>query len=445
MREIMRIQIGFSKIHKDCLKNGIKPGIFQINAVAVEYERRFNFVLSGLKIDDSNFNQIISAFLPYPVIRLGKFPRVLALASKREIPKLDELIALVRAYETHDTEKYHTIEAFLMKKTGIKTTQDLMKAILIWLLLFSVIKNLMEGRCFTALSYELSGGEWNSIDKRFIRDSFKEPHCHTRQEYEVLSTRIWQTAARACMPFNLNPGFPQYLTTLIPHLGKEEFAGAAALAFLELDKTQRDENFKIDILLAGQLKNFCKDYALGKGVLGKLNRTGNKPGKTAKRYLFDCAYGKAMPSGIAYKDALYFFAEGAVLEALHIQKTFKLSENVCAIFCLFCFQHLPLFNLHTDLKYTKQSKLWPKFTPEGEEASFTVTSLSFIHFIKQALRNQGPINYKAWAKAGFPKDLSSFNSLDVFKAEVLGHEQTLAMCSKAFLVNHPGKNDLHVR
>lgn len=437
MRPVMEYLNTFPTIHKDCLQNGFKSGIYEINSLVVEYVRRYDFRLSGLQNLPSGFNELCSAFLPYPVLRLGKFPRKLVIPSRRDVPSVEELLTLVKAYERHDVESYLKLEAALSKKTGIKNAQNLMKAVMIWLLIYSVIKNLNDGRCFTALSYEFSGGNWRSITQRYLKDNpLNSHHRLNHSELQTISENVWRTAARPVMPFIMNPGFVPYLTSLLPFVGKESFAGAAALAFLELDKTQRDANFKIDIDLAGRLKSFCDGYAKGKGVLGRINRTGSHPGKTSKRYLSECAYGKVMPASIPHKSALYFFVDGAVLEALHIQETFKLSENVCAIFCLFCFQHLPLFNLHTDFRYTKQTKLWPKFSRAGKEASFTVASLSFVHFIKQALRHHGPINYEAWAKAGFPKDLSSFNSLDSFKNEVLGQEATLASCSKAFIVDH---------
>lgn len=64
--------------NKNCLETGLKPDIPTINAAALEYVKRFPlFNAPAVVFSDSDFDDTIAAYLPYPVVKvvpLGRTP-----------------------------------------------------------------------------------------------------------------------------------------------------------------------------------------------------------------------------------------------------------------------------------------------------------------------------------------------------------------------------------
>ena len=64
--------------NKNCLETGLKPDIPTINAAALEYVKRFPlFIVPAVAFSDSDFDETIAAYLPYPIVKvvpLGRTP-----------------------------------------------------------------------------------------------------------------------------------------------------------------------------------------------------------------------------------------------------------------------------------------------------------------------------------------------------------------------------------
>lgn len=64
--------------NKNCLETGLKPDIPVINAAALEYVKRFPlFNVPSVAFSDSDFDETIAAYLPYPIVKvvpLGRTP-----------------------------------------------------------------------------------------------------------------------------------------------------------------------------------------------------------------------------------------------------------------------------------------------------------------------------------------------------------------------------------
>ena len=57
--------------NKNCLETGLKPDIPTINAAALEYVKRFPlFNVPAVAFSDSDFDETISAYLPYPIVKV---------------------------------------------------------------------------------------------------------------------------------------------------------------------------------------------------------------------------------------------------------------------------------------------------------------------------------------------------------------------------------------
>lgn len=57
--------------NKNCLETGLKPDIPTINAAALEYVKRFPlFNVPAVAFSDSDFDETIAAYLPYPIVKL---------------------------------------------------------------------------------------------------------------------------------------------------------------------------------------------------------------------------------------------------------------------------------------------------------------------------------------------------------------------------------------
>lgn len=57
--------------NKNCLETGLKPVIPTINAAALEYVKRFPlFNVPAVAFSDSDFDETISAYIPYPIVKV---------------------------------------------------------------------------------------------------------------------------------------------------------------------------------------------------------------------------------------------------------------------------------------------------------------------------------------------------------------------------------------
>lgn len=101
--------------NKNCLETGLKPDIPIINAAALEYVKRFPlFNIPAVAFSDSDFDETIAAYLPYPIVKvvpLGRTP----VESKKIFPSIADCIRLLNAYAQGDQKCYTESEDRFMK------------------------------------------------------------------------------------------------------------------------------------------------------------------------------------------------------------------------------------------------------------------------------------------------------------------------------------------
>lgn len=68
----------FQIFNKNCLKTGLEPDIPTINAATLEYLKRLPlFNVPAIAFSDSDFDETIASYLPYPIVKvvpLGRTP-----------------------------------------------------------------------------------------------------------------------------------------------------------------------------------------------------------------------------------------------------------------------------------------------------------------------------------------------------------------------------------
>ncbi len=100
---------------------------------------------------------------------------------------------------------------------------------------------------------------------------------------------------------------------------------------------------------------------------------------------------------------------------------------------LYTLQHLPFFNLQTDFRNIKTSKLWPALVNKDGQMSVAVAPGPFVSFIITSLRHKGPLDYEGWASAGCPKKLAPFNSPKGFRRDARKSLRLLNQWCKSLL------------
>lgn len=250
---------------------------------------------------------------------------------------------------------------------------------------------------------------------------------------EMQSRRIWRTLSVLKDPILLNPHLNQFLGDLAPHVHKEEFPMVALELIPKLYDSAGEHKEKIDSYMNGALDDFAKQYAAESGVSlsnpssAVLNKNrGISKGRAS-------GYGMDIPIGISNKDFIYAFVDVVSLMSFVVKRRFGLKNKVSALFVLYSLQHLPFFNLQTDFRNIKTSKLWPVLMHKDGQTSVTAAPGPLVHFSTASLVGHGPFDYQGWVSKGCPKNLAPFNTPKGFQKDARKSLRQLNQCCNSFL------------
>ena len=108
-----------------------------------------------MDFSDSDFDETIAAYLPYPiekVVPLGRTP----VEPKKIIPSIADCIRLHKAYAQGDQKLYNELEDRFMKPSKIASRRQFMETVIAWAFIFFYLKIRRDHRYFTAHSFLLS-------------------------------------------------------------------------------------------------------------------------------------------------------------------------------------------------------------------------------------------------------------------------------------------------
>lgn len=418
--------------NKNCLETGLKPDIPTINAAAFEYVKRFPlFNVPAVAFSDSDFDETIAAYLPYPIVKvvpLGRTP----VESKKVFPLIKDCIRLLNAYAHGDQKLYTELEDRFMKPSKIASRQQFMETVIAWSFIFFYLKIRRAHRYFTALSFLLSSHTLMSYVNRF-EFVLQESDLSPREAEEMQSRRIWRTLSVLKNPILLNPHLNQFLQELAPHVHKEEFPMVALELIPELYDSAGSHKEKIDSKMSGAIDDFAKQYAAESGISlsnpssAVLNKNrGVSKGRSS-------GYGLDIPVGISNKPFVYAFIDVVIKMASVVKRRFGLTNKKAALFVLYTLQHLPFFNLQTDFRNIKTSKLWPVLTHKDGQTSVFAAPGPLVHFSTASLVGHGPFDYQSWTAKGCPKNLAPFNTPKGFQKDARKSLRQLNQCCDSFL------------
>lgn len=418
--------------NKNCLETGLKPDIPTINAATLEYVKRFPlFNVPAIAFSDSDFDETIAAYLPYPIVKvvpLGRTP----VESNKVFPSITDCIRLLNAYAQGDQNHYTKMEDRFMKPSKIVSHQQFMETVIAWSFIFFYLKIRRAHRYFTALSFLLSSHTLMSYVNRF-EFVLQERDVSPEEAEEMQSRRIWRTLSVLKNPILLNLHLNQFLQELAPHVHKEEFPMVALELIPELYDSAGEPTGKIDSYMNGALDDFAKQYAAESGVSlsnpssAVLNKNrGVSKGRSS-------GYGLDIPAGISNKPFVYAFIDVVIKMASVVKRRFGLTNKKTALFVLYTLQHLPFFNLQTDFRNIKTSKLWPVLRHKDGQTSVTAAPGPLVHFSTASLVGHGPFDYQSWTANGCPKNLAPFNTPKGFQKDARKSLRQLNQCCDSFL------------
>lgn len=418
--------------NKNCLETGLKPDIPTINAAALEYVKRFPlFNIPAVAFSDSDFDETIAAYLPYPIVKvvpLGRTP----VEPKKIFPSIADCIRLLNAYAQGDQKCYTESEDRFMKPSKIASRRQFMETVIAWAFIFFYLKIRRDHRYFTALSFLLSSHTLMSYVNRF-EFVLQDKNVSPEEAKEMQSRRIWRTLSVLKDPILLNPHLDQFLQELAPHVQNEEFPMVALERIPELYDSVGEHHEKIDSYMNGALDDFAKQYAAESGIslsnpsTAVLNKNrGISKGRAS-------GYGMDIPVGISNKDFIYAFVDVVSLMSFVVKRRFGLKNKLTALFVLYTLQHLPFFNLQTDFRNIKTSKLWPALVQKDGQTSVIAAAGPLVHFSSTSLDHHGPFDYQKWTLHGFPKNLAPFNNPKGFQKDARKSLKQLNQCCKSFL------------
>lgn len=418
--------------NKNCLETGLKPDIPTINAAALEYVKRFPiFNVPAVAFSESNFDETIAAYLPYPILKvvpLGRTP----VESKKIFPSIKDCIRLLKAYAQGDQKLYTELEDHFMKPSKIASRQQFMETVIAWSFIFFYLKIRRAHRYFTALSFLLSSHTLMSYVNRF-EFVLQERDVSPEEAEEMQSRRIWRTLSVLKNPILLNPHLNQFLQDLAPHVHKEEFPMIALELIPDLYDSVSQNPEKIDSKMSGAIDDFAKQYAAESGISlsnpssAVLNKNrGVSKGRSS-------GYGLDIPAGISNKPFVYAFIDVVIKMASVVKRRFGLTNKKAALFVLYTLQHLPFFNLQTDFRNIKTSKLWPVLMHKDGQTSVIAAPGPLVHFSTASLVGHGPYDYQSWTARGFPKNLAPFNTPKGFQKDARKSLRQLNQCCNSFL------------
>lgn len=307
-----------------------------------------------------------------------------------------------------------------------------METVIAWAFIFFYLKIRRDHRYFTALSFLLSSHTLMSYVNRF-EFVLQDKNVSPEEAKEMQSRRIWRTLSVLKDPILLNPHLDQFLQELAPHVQNEEFPMVALERIPELYDSVGEHHEKIDSYMNGALDDFAKQYAAESGIslsnpsTAVLNKNrGISKGRAS-------GYGMDIPVGISNKDFIYAFVDVVSLMSFVVKRRFGLKNKLTALFVLYTLQHLPFFNLQTDFRNIKTSKLWPALVQKDGQTSVIAAAGPLVHFSSTSLDHHGPFDYQKWTLHGFPKNLAPFNNPKGFQKDARKSLKQLNQCCKSFL------------
>ena len=327
-----------------------------------------------------------------------------------------------------------------MKAARFFSRQKFMETVIAWAFIYFYLKNRRAHRCFTAISFLLTSKTLLSYVNRFEYLLEEDAFTSKEEAQENQTHRIWRALSVLKEPLLLNPHLASFLQTLAPHLHREEFPMLALELIPNLYDWTSELQGKIDSNMNGALEEFAKRYAIESGISlsNPPSALLNKNRGISKGRMN--AYGLDVPVGILNKPFVYAFIDVVIRMASVVKHRFGLTNQKAALFVLYTLQHLPFFNLQTDFRNIKTSKLWPALINKDGQMSVAVAPGPFVSFIITSLRHNGPLDYEGWTSAGCPKKLAPFNSPKGFRRDARKSLRLLNECCNSFL-----KSYLHFR
>lgn len=139
------------------------------------------------------------------------------------------------------------------------------------------------------------------------------------------------------------------------------------------------------------------------------------------------------PIGISNKDFIYAFVDVVSLMSFVVKHRFGLKNKESTLFVLYTLQPLPFYNLQTDFRNIKTSKLWPVLMHKDGQTSVIADPGPLVQFSPASLVGHGPFDYQGWASKGCPRNLAPFNIPKGFQKDGRISLRRLNQCSNSFL------------
>lgn len=320
-----------------------------------------------------------------------------------------------------------------MKAARFFSRQKFMEMVIAWAFIYFYLKNRRAHRCFTALSFLLPSKTLLSYVNRFEHLLEEDAFTSKAEAQENQTHRIWRALSVLKEPLLLNPHLASFLQTIAPHLHQEEFPMLALELTPDLYDWTSELLGKIDSNMNGALEEFAKRYAIKSGISlsNPPSALLNKNRGISKERMN--AYGLDVPVGISNKPFVYAFIDVVIRMASVVKHRFGLTNQKAALFVLYTLQHLPFFNLQTDFRNIKTSKLWPVLMHTDGQTSVFAAPGPLVHFSTASLVGHGPFDYQSWTAKGCPKNLAPFNNPKGFQKDARKSLRQLNQCCNSFL------------
>lgn len=399
-------------IHKSCFDTGLIFGIWTVNTLSIEYEYRFNASLTNppTQLFNPTSPMILSASIPFSSLQLEELPTVCYVETKKQRPSRHMLRALIHAYSLKDNvciDKYESDIERLVPSLK-KGSSRLMATVRNWAFLYYALQARCSDRMISAMFFDLSGSQWRSLQARFLKNIEESEYSDLSNPcWNEISDRIWKCCTSSNFKCSEVAGFIDFLDSTLKLRGTKKFNTNELIDLIKLwntalsSKSQRpDSNFK------GNFSQFLKIYS--KGLMGEhfsvTHKVIRKDG-TSHTVVEPNIYGQKIPANVVNKESVYFFMGFAACLSVLCMNKYDLSEKHAALVSLYTLKHSPFFNYRPG-QTSKQSSLWPQFIKDTHLAAIVSKVKSFLNYLKQSARHDGPFDYSAWALEGFPEEWS---------------------------------------
>lgn len=399
-------------IHKSCFDTGLIFGIWTVNTLSIEYEYRFNDKLSNppTRLFNPTSPMILSASIPFSSLQLEELPTVSYVETKKQRPSRHMLHALIQAYSLKDKVRIDQYESDIERLVPSlkKGSSRLMLTVRNWAFIYYALQARCSNRMISAMFFDLSGSQWRSLQARFLKNIDESDSSDLSNPcWNEISDRIWKCCTSSNFKCSEITGFIDFLVSTLKLRGSKEFNTNELINLIKLwntdssSRSQRpDSNFK------GDFGQFLKIYS--KGLMGhhfSVTHKVTKKDGTSRTVVEPNIYGQKIPANVVNKDSVYFFMGFAACLAVLCMKKYDLSEKNAALVSLYTLKHSPFFNYRPG-QTSKQSSLWPQFIKDKRMVAIVSKVKSFLSYMKQSARHDGPFDYSAWALKGFPVNWS---------------------------------------